>query len=54
MVTERGDLVVTVVSDGDMGDDMAMAASTMVPEVESSSSWWSRVKNAPGNLLDRF
>lgn len=54
VVTERGDLVVTVVSDGDMDDDMAMVASTMVPEVDSSPSWWSRLKDAPGNLLDRL
>lgn len=54
LVTERGSLVVIVVSDGDIDGDMAMAASTMVPEVDMDRSLWSRIKDAPGNLFDRF
>ncbi len=54
LITERGDLVVTVVSDGDMDPDMGAMVSTMVPEVERSSSIWSRIKAAPGNFFARF
>ncbi len=53
LVVERGDLVVTVVADGDMKDDMAMEASTMVPEVDDDPSIWDRLGDAPGNLFDR-
>jgi hypothetical protein len=52
LITERGDLVVTVVADGDMEDEMAMAVSEMVPPVEMSQSAWSRLKEAPGNFID--
>lgn len=54
LVVERGDLVVTVVADGDMEDDMATMAGTMVPKVDDDPSWWDRLKAAPGNLLDRI
>lgn len=54
LVTQRGDLVVTIVADGDMADDMVTMASTMVPEVDMDESFWSRLKAAPGNLFDRF
>jgi hypothetical protein len=52
LITERGDLVVTVVADGDMEDEMAMAVSEMVPPVEMSQSAWSILKEAPGNFID--
>ncbi len=54
LVTERGDLVVTVVTDGDMAEEMAMTASHMVPEVEMSRSWWDRQRDAPANLWNRL
>lgn len=58
VVVERGDLVVTVVADGDMADDMdddmATMATTMVPPVDDDPSWWERLKAAPGNLIDRI
>lgn len=54
LVTQRGDLVVTVVADGDMDNEMTMAASAMVPEVDMGSGLWSRVMDAPGNVVDRF
>ncbi len=54
LVTERGDLVVTVVTDGDMAEEMAMTASHMVPEVDMDRSWWDRLLDAPGNLWDRI
>ena len=54
LVTERGGLVVTVVADGDMEGDMATMASSMVPEVDMDPSVWSRVWDAPGNVLDRL
>lgn len=54
VVTERGDLVVTVVADDGMDDAMAMHASAMVPEVERGESLWSKIRSAPGNLWDRL
>lgn len=54
LVTERGDLVVTIVADGDMDDDMAAMASSMVPAVDTGESFWGRLKSAPGNILDRL
>jgi hypothetical protein len=54
LVTERGGLVVTVVTDGDMEGDMATMASSMVPEVDMAPSVWSRMWDAPGNILDRL
>jgi hypothetical protein len=54
LVTERGDLVVTIVADGDMDDDMAVMASSMVPTVDTDDSLWGRLKLAPGNILDRL
>ncbi len=53
LVFERGDLVVTVVVDPGLGDDMAMAVVEMVPPVEVSESLWSRLADAPGNVMDR-
>ena len=52
VVTERGDLVVTVVTDDGMDDGMAMTAT--VPEVERSESFWDKLTSAPSNVLDRF
>ncbi len=54
VVTERGDLVVTIIADDAVGSDMAMAVSEMVPRMEMRESLWSRLRQAPGNLLDRF
>ncbi len=54
LVTQRGDLVVTVVADGDMDNEMTMAASKMVPEVDMDRGLWSRLMDAPGNIVDRF
>jgi hypothetical protein len=54
LITQRGDLVVTVVSDGDMDHDMGATVSAMVPEVDRSRSFWSRIKAGPGNLFDRL
>lgn len=54
MVTQRGDLVVTVVVGDDMDDDMAMQASMAVPEVDIDESLWSRLRSAPANLIDRI
>ena len=54
LVVERGDLVVTVVADGDMEDDMATMAGTMVPKVDEDMSWWEQLKAAPGNVIDRI
>lgn len=54
LVVERGDLVITVVADGDMEDEMATMAGTMVPKVDDDASWWARLKAAPGNLIDRI
>ncbi|MGI9623605.1 MAG: anti-sigma factor family protein [Acidimicrobiales bacterium] len=54
LVVQRGDLVVTIVVDGDMDEDMATAASEMVPQVDEDPSWWDRLKAAPGNIFDRF
>ena len=54
LVVERGDLVVTVIADGDMEDDMATMAGSMVPKVDDDPSWWERLRSAPGNILDRI
>lgn len=54
LVTQRGDLIVTVVADSGVDHEMTITASTMVPEVEMDSSLWNRILDAPGNLLDRF
>lgn len=53
LVAQRGDVVVTIVADDDMGAEMAMATAKMMPEVEVEQSFWGRVGDAPGNLLDR-
>ena len=53
VVTERGDLIVTVVADGDMDEGMAMHASEKVPEVDKDESFWSKLRAAPGNLWNR-
>lgn len=53
LVAQRGDVVVTIVADDDMGAEMAMATAKMMPEVEVEQSFWDRVGAAPGNLLDR-
>jgi len=54
LVAERGDLVITVVADGDMDQEMTMMASTMVPDVDMDESLWRRVVDAPANIFDRF
>lgn len=54
LVAERGDLIVTVVADGDMDQEMTMMASAMVPEVDMDDGLWTRIVDAPGNILDRF
>lgn len=54
LVAERGDLIVTVVADGDMDHEMTMMASSMVPEVDMDDGFWSTVMDAPGNILDRL
>lgn len=54
LVAERGDLIVTVVADGDMDHEMSMMATKMVPEVDMDNGLWSRVVDAPGNIIDRF
>lgn len=54
LVVERGGLVVIVVADGDMDQEMTMTASAMVPDVDPDESLWGRIKDAPGNLIDRF
>jgi hypothetical protein len=54
VVTERGDLVVTIIADDAVGSDMAMAVSEMVPPMEMRESLWSRLRKAPSNLLDRL
>jgi len=43
-----------VVADGDMDNEITMAASVMVPEVEMNRGLWDRVMDAPGNIVDRF
>jgi len=57
-VTERGDLVVTVVADADMGiadaGDMAMHASDMMPKVSIDRGLWRRIVEGPANLIDRI
>ena len=42
------------VADGDMEDDMATMAGTMVPKVDEDMSWWEQLKAAPGNVIDRI
>lgn len=54
LVTQRGDLVVTIVADGDMDQEMTMEASVMVPEVEMSEGLVDRLVDAPRNVFDRF
>lgn len=54
LVTQRGDLIVTVVADSGVDHTMTVTASTMVPEVKMDRSLWDRILDAPGNLLDRF
>ena len=57
-VAERGDLVVVVVADADMGGDeardTAMEAVEMVPPVSVERGLWDRVRDAPANLVDRI
>lgn len=54
LVTQRGDLVVTVVTDSGLEDDIATMASSMVPAVDMDDSFWSQVWDAPGNVIDRL
>lgn len=54
LVTQRGDLIVTVVADSGVDHMMSVTASTMFPELEMDQSLWGRILDAPGNLFDRF
>ncbi len=54
LVTQRGDLVVTVVADADMGPKAAMSTSEMIPEVDMGKDFMGRLGDAPKNILDRF
>lgn len=57
-ITERGDLMVVVVADAEMGTDAAkdkaMQAVEMVPPVSVERGLWDRLGDAPGNLIDRI
>ena len=57
-ITERGDLMVVIVADADMGTDEAMAkamdAAEMVPPVHIERGLWDRLSGAPANIVDRI
>jgi hypothetical protein len=57
-ITERGDLMVVIVADADMGADEAMDKTMevveMVPPVSIERGLWDRLGEAPGNLIDRI
>lgn len=57
-ITERGDLMVVIVADADMGTgdamDKTMDAVEMLPTVSVERGLWDRVGGAPGNLIDRI
>ena len=54
LVMQRGDLVVTVVADADMGPKATMSTSAMIPEVDMDKDFMGRLADAPSNILDRF
>ncbi|MFN3214912.1 MAG: anti-sigma factor family protein [Acidimicrobiales bacterium] len=57
-ITERGDLMVVIVADAEMGTDAAMEktmeAVEMVPPVSIERGLWDRLSDAPRNLIDRI
>lgn len=57
-VAERGDLMIVVVADAEMGADeakeKAMHAVEMVPPVQVDRGLWDRLSEAPANIVDRI
>jgi hypothetical protein len=57
-ITERGDLMVVVVADAEMGADAAMDKTMevvdMVPPIAAERGLWDRLGDAPGNIIDRI